>query len=238
MPYFQHLMNQLLPGSSPDSLASVQGQLLDRQFKDILTPGTVLYTQWCAQVDSVAVYLYDILLNDLRVLSREDPVYCQITMSYREACGLPALTVKENGPADFSGVWVFNEEKSSLDNNGASNLPCMLEIEQNKNELIIKRTHIVEFADNTITEEIFPLDGSEIHSEFRNSPKVTTVTLSEKRDTLYIDSKVTFTWDNRTSETITREIWTLEERGKVLSIHQYSNSFWSERNIILKFDTH
>jgi len=46
-----------LPGSSPDSLASVQGQLLDRQFKDVLTPGTVLYTRWCAQVDSVAVYL-------------------------------------------------------------------------------------------------------------------------------------------------------------------------------------
>ncbi len=373
-----------LPGSSPDSLASVQGQLLDRQFKDVLTPGTVLYTRWCAQVDSIAVYLkklqdahvpvlwrpyhemngdwfwwggrtdeystkalyiqlfdrlvnyhklnnliwvwsvdrpnkpemqfsnfypdnkyldvlaldvyrqdfnkdyydslltisngkpivlgevgnpptldilseqpnwayyvtwagmvrnttkkqYDILLNDPRVLSREDPAYCQITMSYREACGLPALPVKENGPANFSGVWVFNEEKSSLDNNGASNLPYKLEIEQNKNELIIKRTHIVEFADNTITEEIFPLDGSEIHSEFWNSPKVTTVNLSEKKDTLYIDSKVTFTWDNRTSEMITWEIWTVKEEGQVLSIQQVSSSFWGERNIILKFDKH
>jgi mannan endo-1,4-beta-mannosidase len=42
---------------SSDSLVSVQGQLLDQQFQDVLTPGTKLYTQWCAQVDTIAVYL-------------------------------------------------------------------------------------------------------------------------------------------------------------------------------------
>lgn len=42
---------------APDSLASVQGRLLDEQFKDVLTPGTKLYKKWAAQVDSVAVYL-------------------------------------------------------------------------------------------------------------------------------------------------------------------------------------
>ncbi len=42
---------------APDSLASVQGQLLDEQFKELLTPGTRLYNRWAAQVDSVAVYL-------------------------------------------------------------------------------------------------------------------------------------------------------------------------------------
>jgi mannan endo-1,4-beta-mannosidase len=46
-----------LPGSSPDSLASVQGRLTDQQFKDVLTPGTRLYKRWCAQVDSIAFYL-------------------------------------------------------------------------------------------------------------------------------------------------------------------------------------
>ncbi len=42
---------------SPDSLASVQGQLTDQQFKDLLTPGTEIYNHWCTQVDSVAYYL-------------------------------------------------------------------------------------------------------------------------------------------------------------------------------------
>jgi mannan endo-1,4-beta-mannosidase len=48
---------QPLPGANPAALASVQGKLLDQQFKDILTPGTPLYKHWCEQVDSIAVYL-------------------------------------------------------------------------------------------------------------------------------------------------------------------------------------
>lgn len=48
---------QPVPGSNPQALASVQGQLTDQQFKEILTRGTALYKSWCAQVDSVAVYL-------------------------------------------------------------------------------------------------------------------------------------------------------------------------------------
>ena len=45
-------------GNNPaDSLATVQGQLLDQQFKDLLTPGTKIYNHWCAQVDSIAFYL-------------------------------------------------------------------------------------------------------------------------------------------------------------------------------------
>ncbi len=46
-----------LPNSDPKALASVQGRLLDEQFKDVLTPGTALYEKWCAQVDEVAVFL-------------------------------------------------------------------------------------------------------------------------------------------------------------------------------------
>ncbi len=43
--------------SSSDSLASVQGQLLDQQNKDLLTPGTKMYKHWCDQVDTIAYYL-------------------------------------------------------------------------------------------------------------------------------------------------------------------------------------
>lgn len=46
-----------MPGSDPDKLSSVQGRLLDEQFEDVLTQGTVLYKQWAKQVDSIAVYL-------------------------------------------------------------------------------------------------------------------------------------------------------------------------------------
>jgi len=59
------------PGvGSPDSLASVQGQLLDRQFRDVLTPGTFLYNRWCAQVDSVAFFLKKLQKANIPVLWR------------------------------------------------------------------------------------------------------------------------------------------------------------------------
>lgn len=46
-----------LPDADPNRLASVQGQLLDQQFADVLTPGTPLYENWCRQVDAIAVFL-------------------------------------------------------------------------------------------------------------------------------------------------------------------------------------
>lgn len=45
------------PNTPPEALASVQGQLQDQQFKDVLTPGTELNKRWCAQVDAIAVHL-------------------------------------------------------------------------------------------------------------------------------------------------------------------------------------
>ena len=48
---------QQLPNSDPKNLKSVQGKLLDEQFKDLLTPGTALYQKWCSQVDAIAVFL-------------------------------------------------------------------------------------------------------------------------------------------------------------------------------------
>ena len=49
---------QPLPGADLSApLASVQGRLTDKQFRDILTPGTDLYKKWLKQVDEIAVYL-------------------------------------------------------------------------------------------------------------------------------------------------------------------------------------
>jgi hypothetical protein len=44
-------------GTPPGLLASVQGQLTDAQWHDVLTPGTDLYKHWCAQVDVIAGFL-------------------------------------------------------------------------------------------------------------------------------------------------------------------------------------
>jgi mannan endo-1,4-beta-mannosidase len=61
---------QPLPGADSTALASVQGKLLDQQFKDILTPGTALYKHWCTQVDSIAVYLKKLQVAHVPILWR------------------------------------------------------------------------------------------------------------------------------------------------------------------------
>lgn len=59
-----------LPGSDPKALASVQGRLLDEQFRDVLTSGTELHEHWAAQVDEIAKYLKQLQDADVPVLWR------------------------------------------------------------------------------------------------------------------------------------------------------------------------
>ncbi len=371
---------QPVPGSNPPALASVQGQLTDQQFRDVLTPGTDLYKNWCAQVDTIAVYLkklqdahvpvvwrpyhemngswfwwggrlgkystralyrqifdrlvkyhklnnliwlwnvdrptkpemkfsnfypgdnyldilsldvygsdfnqvyYDSLLamskgkplvlgevgnppspevltrqpkwgyyviwsgmvrntlkkqfktlvNDPRVLSLEDPAYWEAMAPYRSACGLPPLPIK-NKRADFSGEWVFNEDKSILDNFGTGNLPYKLEITQTANDLKVRKTIVYEDQDNKTTEAIFT-PGKETKSVSENFPVVTKVNWSDNRDTLIIESKLTVTRDNKPIDMVTKEKWTLQDHGRTLSIAQSSDSFWGKRIITMLFD--
>ncbi len=59
-----------LPGYDSSALASVQGKLLDNQFKDILTPGTALNKQWLKQVDQIAIHLKQLQDANVPVLWR------------------------------------------------------------------------------------------------------------------------------------------------------------------------
>jgi mannan endo-1,4-beta-mannosidase len=374
---------QPLPGADPAALASVQGKLLDQQFKDLLTPGTPLYQHWCTQVDSIAFYLkelqhahvpvlwrpyhemngdwfwwggrqgeystirlyrqlfdrlvnhhklnnliwiwsvdrpstperkfslfypgndffdmvsldvygsdfnqsyydsllvlakgkpialaevgnpptpdilklqpkwtyymiwaamvrntskkqYELLVNDSHVLCLEDTAYWNAIAPYRSAAGLPSLS-ETRGRADFSGEWVFNEGKSRLDNGGAGALPGKLHVVQKENEFDIKRTIISEYADNTITEENLVLDGKEqeFKPAFGSGQGMISAHRSERGDTLFIDSKVSFKNSGRTVEWITKEAWTLQDHGKVLSITQSSNSFRGKRTLTAIFE--
>lgn len=43
--------------AEPGKLNSVQGHMLEEQYKDLLTPGTEIYNNWAKQVDTIASYL-------------------------------------------------------------------------------------------------------------------------------------------------------------------------------------
>lgn len=370
---------QPLPGADSTKLASVQGKLLDQQFKDVLTPGTALYKHWCQQVDSIAVYLkklqdahvpvlwrpyhemngdwfwwggrqgeysttrlyrqlfdrlvnryklnnlvwmwnvdrpstparkfsnfyvgeqffdiasldvyssdfnqnyydsllalakgkpivfgevgnppapevlkrqpkwayyviwagmvrlttkkqYQTLINDSRVLTLEDAAYRTAIAPYRLAASLDPLPVDIKKLSNFSGQWVFNEDASTLDNAGTGGIPYQLVINQNGNDLDIKRTIVSEYSDNTISQEQVTLDGKEkeLKASFGNRPRMVSAHLSANADTLFIESKMTFTNGGRTIESTTNQVWTLQDNGKILSAKQTSNSFRGRRSI-------
>ncbi len=363
---------------APDSLASVQGQLLDEQFKDVLTPGTKLYNQWVAQVDSVAVYLkklqeanvpvlwrpyhemngdwfwwggrvgenstidlylqlydrlvkhhklnnlvwvwsvdrpstpirkfsnfypgndyldilsldvygsdfkqayYDSLIalsegkplvlgevgnppmldilddqpnwsywviwagmvrnlskkqhqelvNDPRMLSQEDPAYWEVMAPFRKACGLPLLPLKDKYPVNFSGQWVFNEELSDMGNSGTGNVPYEMEIDQDDDLLLVKKFMIFEWGDDRITNEKVLLDGTEVKSEFFNSPRISKANWNGDSQSIKISSTVKFEWGERSFEMNINEEWGLQEEGKILKIDQTSTGFSGGENTI------
>jgi mannan endo-1,4-beta-mannosidase len=59
-----------MPGAATNQLASVQGQLTDEQWNELITPGTGLYNHWCAQVDVIASYLKQLQAAHIPVLWR------------------------------------------------------------------------------------------------------------------------------------------------------------------------
>jgi len=63
---------QPIPGVevAPDKLASVQGQLTDEQYRELMTPGTLLRQRWEAQVDEVAKFLKQLQDANVPVLWR------------------------------------------------------------------------------------------------------------------------------------------------------------------------
>lgn len=359
---------------APDSLASVQGKLLDEQFKELLTPGTRLYKHWAAQVDSVAVYLkklqdahvpvlwrpyhemngdwfwwggrvgenstadlyrqlydrmvnyhklnnlvwvwsvdrpstpirkfsnfypgneyldilaldvygsdfnqayYDSLMvlskgkpivlgevgnpptldilknqpnwgywviwagmvrnltkkqhqelvNDPRILSQEDPAYWEVMAPFRKACGLPLLPLKDKYPVNFSGHWIFNEEKSEVGNRGVNNVPFEMEVYQDGDLLDVKKVMIVEWGDDRITSEEILLDGTEMKSEFFNSPRISKARWNEADQSVVISSVTKVERGGRSFEMKSSEEWSLLEEGKVLKIIQTSTGYRGE----------
>lgn len=61
---------QPVAGYDSTALASVQGKLLDKQFKELLTPGSKLNKKWMKQVDVIAVYLKQLQAAKVPVLWR------------------------------------------------------------------------------------------------------------------------------------------------------------------------
>ena len=191
------------------------------------------YVTWAGMVRNTLEKQYNKLEDDSRVLWFNDSVYRKIVTPYRLACGLLPLTVSLK--PDFSGAWSFDEDKSLLGNSGTGNLPSVLNINQNGDSLIIKRTFIEEYTDPRITVDSLILNGKETKSELFNSPVIIKADWNSGSDTLLIISNASMNFGGRTFQVNSEEKWSLQDNGKTLSINRISDSFRGKRNITMNY---
>jgi len=203
-------------------------EILDKQ------PNWNFWVVWAGMTRGTSRETYEKLAANSRAIFMEDKAYAEGTMAYRKACGFEPLAL--NRPADFTGTWMLNEYESKVQA-GPSSTPYKLDIAQQGTELTIKSTSVVEWADDEVTEQTLTLDGKDIFSTgFNNAPRVQHANWSVARDTLVIDSKVTFNFGNRPIEINAKDTWQLKRRDKKLVIVQKVNSRVGERTSILVYD--
>ncbi len=228
--YYDTLLG--LSKGKPITLAEVGNppspEILEKQ------PKWSYWVIWAGMTRNTSKKQYEILNNDPRVIGLDDPAYINAVNPFRATLGLPLLSLTK--PADFSGEWVLNEDKSTLGNGGSGNLPYKLKIGQKENELQLQKSYIEEWTDDRVTDEKMKLNGEESKSVYFNAPLITTANLSPSGDELLIKSKATFNRGGQTMEMSTNETWHLENKGKTLSITQSSKSFRGERTVTLVYD--
>jgi hypothetical protein len=118
---------------------------------------------------------------------------------------------------------------------GAGFAPARLDVVQHDNDLTIRTTRILEYADDQVTEEKLTLDGAESNSVFMNSPRVTTARMSADGRQLEMHSTVSLVWGPPGSKLTVMDIWKLSDHGDELSIQRSSTSFMGQQNSTLVF---
>lgn len=198
-------------------------------------PNWVYWVVWAGMTRNTTHADYEKLASNSRVVFQEDPAYSNGTKAYRTVCGLAPLSGERK--ADFTGEWLINEYESKIENSGPSSTPYKLNIAQRENEMVVQSTSIVEWADDEVATQTLTLDGKDIKSTaFNNSPRIQNANWSAQRDTLTIDSKVTFNFGGRSFEVTSEDIWRLQRWGKKLVIHQTVSSVRGTRTSTIIYD--
>jgi mannan endo-1,4-beta-mannosidase len=215
----------------------VLGEVGNPPALDILSkqPKWSYWVIWSGMVRNTLKKQHKILTSDPRILSLEDSAYRTEIAPLRKISGLSPLTeikvIRE--PQNFSGTWVFNEEKSILDNFGTGNIPDLITVVHDPGSLTVRKTYHPEDSEDRTTEDIL-LPGEENKSGSGNY--VQTTLMSEKGDTLILDSRVTMKYGDQVFNQAINEKWAIQDRGTELVIKQVSDYFRGKRNLVLVYD--
>ena len=188
-------------------------------------PNWVYWIVWSGMTRGTSQADYEKIIGNSHTLFFEDPAYVKGINEYRRACGLEP--VKINKAVDFTGEWRLNDCESSISQGmGFSGTPFKLFITQKDNILNTKAVSASEWSDDEVVQQSLTLDGKDNQLvAFMNSPKVQNLIWSAEKDTLTINSKTSLKFRDKPTEIKSREIWTMQKRGKKLVIIKTSDGF-------------
>ena len=233
--YYDSLMS--LSKGKPITLAEVGNPPSNEVLRN--QPNWTYWVIWAGMVRNTTKQQFKDLYSNPRLLSLDNPDFWRVANPFRLACGLPPLPLKSKYPANFSGEWALNEEKSvELNPAGLGNSTAFhISAEQDDDQLQLKRSYVVEWGDDRVTNETILLDGSEMKTEFFNMPRISKTIWDKNQKKLTISSRAIFNRGGRPVEMSSQEEWTLENGGKTLKIVQTSTGFRDgEKKLILLYD--
>ena len=233
--YYNQLL--LLAKEKPIALAEVVNPPSPEVL--ITQPKWTFYVTWSGMVRNTSRKQYRELMSSQRVQNLEDSLYWNILTPFREICRLPSTPIIEDQShilKYLSGEWMINEERTETKNRGIADLPYKIWIAQKDHKLVIHKMFIVEYEDDRIIVDTLALDGSETKSEMWHMPMSNRTALSAQGDTMYVHSKNLLTTDRHNSEVTIDETWCIHEKGSILCIIQYANTFWGSSSASMIFE--
>ena len=151
---------------------------------------------------------------------------------------LISTTFAADKKTDFSGSWLFNNQKSSgNENQGRRMKPGNLSVTQNGNQFIIGRTVQRESGDTKTLLDTFSIDGKPTNSiSTPDREKKTSVSWNKEGTSIIFSTKAVFERQGAKTEISSTEVWTLSEKGAVLSLVNTSTSPRGERKATFVYD--
>ena len=217
------------------------GEVGNPPFPEILDaqPDWTSWVIWAGMARNTTKKQYKLLYDDPRILTQDDPAYREVTKSFREACGLPVLPLQNGYAVDFSGDWLFNEDKSELGGAGTGAIPYRMKTDQDGDILFVSKYNNVEWDGEQINNEEIDLTGGEMRSQAFNTPRISKASWDEGTGSLTINSTVTFSRGGNIIEMKSSEEWQLAGDENTLTIHQESAGFRGNRvSTTLTYEKH
>jgi len=119
----------------------------------------------------------------------------------------------QTGKTNFAGIWVFNESKSKLGDDGGRRGGGDFVAKQEANLLTVDRTRTNQSGETSTTTSKYTLDGKECKNTTGRGESKSTAKWSADGKTLTIVTVASYNGNERTST----EIWTLAD-AKTISI--------------------